>query len=425
MVVLWLAAAFRPAFGQAFVSGCGLRGSVVDEKGTPVAGLFLTAYSIGIEQGHRTVAIAGSATTDVAGRYCVSNIRKPGKVFLRANEWFDFTHHRKLPAAWYPGVAEFGSAKPVDTVGGTQADFTLASVRTFTVDGRITGLSEFDRMDSHAETPEGIMVGGSDAVLDPEKAENGFSSTVDAERGTFALEGAARGDWTFVFDTVVHGSRFEARLRLALDRDIHDAVLAFGPAPERRIALNVNGRPFRASDETASRGFDLSLYQPAEDRGIAFGFPASDLQPGAYKMNVQTPFECVESFSPGDMQVAGGNLMIASGEYAQPISIAVGRHCAKLTIRLPERRSFEPMILLVPESLPFRPITVRAPAVDLPYYYYPWPLSPGTYRVYAFEALDGLEYENPAALSQYSGRTVTLEADKTSEMALDIVNRLH
>ncbi len=424
IVALWLSAAIRPSLGQTVIS-CRVRGSVVDDKSAPVARLFVTAYSLSIEQGHRTMDLIGFATTDDSGRYCINNLRKSGRVFLRADEWFDYTGHRKFPVTWYPGVPDLGSAKTIEPGTGAQANFTLASVRTFTIDGRTIGLSEADGIDFHAETPDGIIVAGSDNVLEPDRARNGFATAVDPERATFSIQGAATGDRTFVFTAVVHNSRFEARLRSALDRDIHGAVLSFAPAPERRLELNLNGRPFRASDETASAGFDLSLYKPAEDRGIAFGFPAADLPPGAYKMNAQTPFQCVESFSPGDVQLTDGNLVIASREYAKPISIEVSQHCATLIIRLPEWRSSEPMIVLIPESLPFRPITGRAPAVDLPYYYHPWPLSPGTYRVYAFETLDGLEYENPAALSQFSGLTVTLEADKKSEISLDIVNRLH
>jgi hypothetical protein len=144
---------------------------------------------------------------------------------------------------------------------------------------------------------------------------------------------------------------------------------------------------------------------------------------GAYKALVASGFDCVESFSPGDVQLSGNNLMIASRQYLQPISVKVGKHCGELTIRLPQEVPTEIMILLVPESLPFQPIPTSAPTVNLPYVYYPWPLSPGTYRVYAFSTLDGLEYENPAALSHFSGKTVVLEADKKTEIALDIVNK--
>ncbi len=135
-----------------------------------------------------------------------------------------------------------------------------------------------------------------------------------------------------------------------------------------------------------------------------------------------TGFDCVESFSPGDVQLSGGKLIITARKYAQPISVKIGKHCATLTVLLPKQKQSPTTILLVPESLPFQPKTILSAAVDLPYVYDLWPLPPGTYRVYAFKTLDGLEYENPAVLSRFSGQTVVLEAGKTAHIALDLVN---
>ena len=415
IAALWLAATAHPGFGQSVVRDCVLRGSVVDENGTPVAGLFLTAYSTTIERGHRTIEGSSAATTDNAGQYCMHSLLQPGPVFLLAHEWFDFKQpkplRRKLPATWYPGVMDFGSAKPVDTGTDAQANFKLSSVNALTISGKIIGLTSLEGIDSHAETPEGITV------------ENGVS-TVDPQRGTFAIEGVSAGDWTFVFTDPGRGDpEFEARLRyVVVGQDIHDTMLSFERLPS--LDLNLNGKPFRATDETARNGFNLSLYRPSKDRGVSFGWPATGLEPGAYKMNVDTPFQCVESFSPGDVQLTDGNLMITYRKYDQPISVKVGEHCARLTIRLPASESSPPEILIVPESLPFRPLVTRAVAVELPYFYYAWPLSPGTYRVYAFTTLNGLEYSNPAALAQFSGQTAILEADKKTEITVDVVNSL-
>jgi len=421
MVAIWFAAAANPGLGQSVAGNCAMRGSVVDENGAPVAGLFLTAYSTPIERGHRRIEGSGAATTDAAGQYCMHSLMQPGPVFLLANEWFDFKQPkplgRKLPATWYPGVTDFASAKPVDTGADARANFKLSIVNTLTITGEIMGLPSLGGIDSHMETPEGIRV------------QNGVL-TVDPQRGTFAIEGLSAGDWTFVFTSVGPaeiGQRadpvYEARLRyVVVDRDIHGAVLAFEHMPS--LDLKLNGKPFRATDETARNGFVLTLYKPAEDRGVSSGFRTPSLEPGAYKMDIETPFQCVESFSQGDVQLRDGSLMVTYGKYDQPISVKVGKHCAQLTIRLPRPGSSLPEILIVPESLPFRPLFTRAVAVELPYIYYPWPLSPGTYRVYAFKTLDGLEYSNPAVLAQFSGRTVILEADKKTEITLDVVNSL-
>ena len=207
----------------------------------------------------------------------------------------------------------------------------------------------------------------------------------------------------------------------SVNRDIKDAVLAF--APQSHLELSVNGKPDHVTNETSKDALVLGLYQPTETREHGYSFWYSGLPPGAYRLMVDSGFDCVESFSPGEVQLTGNNLMITSQTYLRPIAVKVGKHCAELTIRLPREVSTEIRILLVPESLPFQPIPTSTGTVNLPYFYYVWPLSPGTYRVYAFTTLDGLEYENPAVMSRFSGKTVVLEAGKKTEITLDVVNK--
>ncbi len=384
---------------------------MVDEKGAPVAGLYLTAYSSRVEQGRRKIDIAGLATTDEAGRYCVRRLLISGPVFLLTTQWFDSKQpnalRRTLPSIWYPGVADFRSARPVDPSADARADFSLVTVDTFSIEGKTTGLKTFGRIDLHAERSDGIEV--QNGVLD-----------VDLEQGRFTIQGVSPGDWTFFVSASGGDKVLYARLQYSVNRDIQDAVLAF--APEPHLNLNVNGKPDHVTNETSKDALVLGLYQPAETRERGYSFWYSDLPPGAYKMVVASGFDCVESFSPGDVTLTGNNLMITSQQYARPISVKVGKHCAELTIRLPLEVSTPIMILLIPESLPFQPIPTSTGTVNLPYFYYAWPLTPGTYSVYAFKTLDGLEYENPAVLSRFSGKTVVLEADKKTEIALDVVN---
>lgn len=409
MTVLWLAAAVsRPSFGQPVAGNCELQGSVVDEKGAAVAGLSLTAYSSIIANGQRRIDTAGLATTNDAGHYCMRRLLRSGPVYLLTTQLFDFKQpgflQHSLPSTWYPGVADFRSAKAIDVGAGAHADFRIPAVGTFTIDGKMTGLAAFGRIDLRTETPEGMTV------------QNGMLDT-ESHPGTFTIQGIAPGNWTFVVTASGGDEILEARLHYEVNRDIHNAVLAFAPDPH--VNLSVNGRAFRA-DEKEDPG--LYLYRPADYVQRPYSFGPFGVPPGAYKLMLSTGFDCVESFSPGDVQLSGGNLIITSRKYAHPISVKIGKHCATLTILLPKQETSPPKILLVPESLPFQPETILSAAVELPYVYDTWPLPPGTYRVYAFKTLDGLEYENPAVLGRFSGRTVVLEADKKAQIALDVVS---
>jgi hypothetical protein len=307
-----------------------------------------------------------------------------------------------------PGVADFRSAKPIDRGANARADFRLVTVDTFSIEGKTTGLTTFGNINLSAARPDGIEV--QNGVLD-----------VDLEQGKFTIQGLSPGDWTFFVAASEPGEDLWARLQYSVNRDIKDALLAFAPRPH--LKLEVNGKPDHVTNETSKDALVLGLYQPTDTREMQYSFWYMGPPRGAYKLFVAPGFDCVESFSPGDVPLTGDNLIIASQQYPRPISVKVGKRCAELTIRLPREVSTPIMLLLVPESLPFQPIPISTSTVNLPYFYYVWPLSPGTYGVYAFKTLDGLEYENPAALSAFSGKTVVLEAGKKTEIVLDILNK--
>jgi hypothetical protein len=50
-------------------------------------------------------------------------------------------------------------------------------------------------------------------------------------------------------------------------------------------------------------------------------------------------------------------------------------------------------------------------------------LSPGSYQVFAFSRVEGLEYANPEALRAYPSQSVTLEAGQKMDLTLDLAER--
>ncbi len=414
--------------GQQFGNVCSVTGSVLDDRGAPIAGVFLNAYSETIENGRKFLELNGTATTGTSGEYCMRSLKQSASVFVVSNQWFDFQagpNGRSFRSTWYPGTSDFGSATSVPLFRNARADFRLVASPTFTVDGVMTGLPNSNlikRFDSWSETSEGTLL------------NNGLIET-NLEHSTFKISKAAAGDWTYVFRAVSEGKLLEARLHYSLDRDIGHAVLAFSPLAH--IPVAVNSKPYvvapadQSSASAPNNDFFLFLYKPSETRNAHYGL--EELEPGAYKLIVphpvgSPPFQCIESFSPGDVAVVDNQLIVGSQEYNKPISIETGEHCAQLTIRLAHEPVVRASILLVPESLPFAPSTLPLVAGEGGFVrsgvYYPWPLSPGTYRVYEFSSLEEVEYENPSALEHFSGKSVSLEPNKRTEVALETVNRV-
>jgi hypothetical protein len=50
-------------------------------------------------------------------------------------------------------------------------------------------------------------------------------------------------------------------------------------------------------------------------------------------------------------------------------------------------------------------------------------LPTGTYRVYAFNTLDGLEYASPEALREYPGEAIRSEQARQATVTLDLIQR--
>ena len=53
------------------------------------------------------------------------------------------------------------------------------------------------------------------------------------------------------------------------------------------------------------------------------------------------------------------------------------------------------------------------------------PLTPGVYRIFAFDSIEGLEYTNPDALSEYASRAtqVSLEPNESASVKVDVIHR--
>ena len=136
-----------------------------------------------------------------------------------------------------------------------------------------------------------------------------------------------------------------------------------------------------------------------------------NVTPGKYKVDIQSyGAECVESAWYGNVDFGLRDYLVVGEGQAQPITINLRADCATLTAKLkPSEHSQQGFLLVVPSSSvatpKVMPIAAQNPSGQSSFYplaFSPFnTLSPGTYQVYAFSTLDGLEYSNPEALRNY------------------------
>ena len=153
----------------------------------------------------------------------------------------------------------------------------------------------------------------------------------------------------------------------------------------------------------------------------------SDVQPGKYRLRVPiTGNECVESAWYGNVDLLSDSFVISEGSgTTQPIIVNMQAGCATLRVNLKSKdQRTAGVVLLVPSKgvygsilLPLQSRNRMPLSTVLPL------LSPGSYEVYAFSNIAGLEYANPEVLRSYVGRSVDLVAGQNSEVTVEFSER--
>jgi len=110
---------------------------------------------------------------------------------------------------------------------------------------------------------------------------------------------------------------------------------------------------------------------------------------------------------------------VSGGAGAQPIVLTMTSECAtlKLTAKTEGKAAIAIVVPGAAMAEPFvQPIMGTSQPATLA-------LSPGTYQVYAFSNMAGLEYANPEVMRAFASESVTLDAGQQKELTVDVVDR--
>jgi hypothetical protein len=151
-----------------------------------------------------------------------------------------------------------------------------------------------------------------------------------------------------------------------------------------------------------------------------------NVTPGKYKLDVQGyAHECLESAWYGSIDLTRDYLLAGADGGAQPIVINLRADCAQLTAKLrPAGQQRPGVVLVVPTSSvgEARVLQLQAQQSSRDFNRIPQfiTLSPGSYQVYAFTSVDGLEYSNPQVLRNYPSQSVTLAPGQNTELTVEL-----
>jgi hypothetical protein len=138
---------------------------------------------------------------------------------------------------------------------------------------------------------------------------------------------------------------------------------------------------------------------------------------GKFRLSLQpSGSECLESAAYGSIDLTRDYLVVGAGEEPQAITIKMRADCATLSVKLqPAEHPRDAFLIVVPSSALAEPEiqgVAKGSAGS-------FTLSPGSYQVFAFSTVDGLEYANPEALRGYPSQTVNLDPGQKVEITVE------
>ena len=339
------------------------------------------------------------------------------------------------PPMYYPDANDISSAQVVELQPGQEflADFHLHTEQGYRVTAQVTGL------------PPNVGAGPS--------LENASGQSVhfgglhfDRTRGQFTADAVPSGTWTLV---VAGGDReghsFQTRQEFTVDHaDLSGLQLqvqanATIPVTVNHANAQTENQPAENPPENLGNGSFITPLTTIQVQlvgadtsqqghnypAILQGDPPSlrfmNIPAGKYKLNVQSfGNDCLESAMYGSVDLSRDYLVVTSDAGAQPITIDLQSNCAVLKVRV-KADGRNVFAILAPSSSFAEPIV--QPLMIEPMGFAQLTLSPGSYQVFAFSSLNGLEYANPEALRNYPSQSITLDAGQQKELTLEVTER--
>jgi hypothetical protein len=419
-----------------------ITGHLSTPDGDPVEGALVRLKRRMIQNGRREWVDQNGARTDEDGAYRLGNL-PPGVYYLFAEgmPMPRIASEETYAPAFYPGVPDITGASPLQVEPGQTltADFTLQKEKAYRVTGIVTGLPPGESASIRVQgsgdesMPIGAMVQANDnsfeipripagtytlkAMSQPVGGFMGFGgggrpANRMPQRYTGSVPVTVSGDVTGVTIALQPSATIPISVRTEFtkqDNNDGGAYVSFGDS-SRRVRQYVQ-ITLHAPDNR-----EVHVSQMDENGTMAM----RDMEPGRYRAEFTAIGNVyVESATFGNVDLLHQDLVISSGGDQQPIDIVVRDDAASIsgTANCGDTQCW---VLVVPDgSTAIAPRQIMVSRLGT---FQSISLAPGSYRVYAFDRLDGVEYTNPDAMKAYDSTadSVVLSAGQKSQVTLEL-----
>jgi protocatechuate 3,4-dioxygenase beta subunit len=418
-----------------------LTGRVVDEDGDPMANVEITV----LRRRSTSFEPSGSAQTNDLGEYRIGGLMS-GKYYVAASPLPNFqsmvpvlkgTDDKATPSSnasylttYYPGVLDRAQATPVELNAGEEmpVDFSLTRRHAASVKGRISGLA--------SGSQAMVMLRGKDA-------NTVFSAGQIDQDGRFEIRNVAPGSYILMAMTVIAENPQIVRQPIDVgSADLEDVQLALVPPATIRGRVHFSGKApkqefmvflheMNGNDDfsggVAFSGDEATLSSTLAKVKPDGSFELKNVPAGLYELAVSADSgglndTFVESLIVGTKDFVDRGLNVNGGMLSVDLTLSSGAGVIDgVVVSEKNKPVADSVVIAVPESRFRKQLSryQRAPADQLGHFTLRG-LRPGTYTLYAWEALEGDEYMDPEFLkdSETLGKIVRVE--KASHQSLEL-----
>jgi hypothetical protein len=405
----------------------GIAGRVTSAAGDPIRGVQVRAIYQHIVNGEARWEERGSAVSDDSGSYRILNL-VPGKyhaatrahpvhVLSPGVRSFGQQFDEVYPALYYAGSPDTAGASTIQILPGQQpeADFSESPQKAYSVSGTVP--EQFDERLAFS-------------LLD----HDGYQTSASAERkgNTFRFHNVLPGEYTvFVNASTNRNEPLYGIAQVGVSNaDVEGVTIEMSRAATIPIQVEwdkpPSGAPTQAVPQVhlspvARNPWNSGYWSRVDTRDGQQVQIIDRVMPGSYRVTIQANAQgYVAAIRSGPSDLMQNELVIAPGSPPAPIQVTLHSGAATLTGSV-KTGAPAPQVYIL--ALPDASSPVETPLIGSSGKFTVSGLAPGSYHVFAFASIDGLEFQNKEAMRKYDNQavSVTLSENETKQIEVPLI----
>ncbi len=431
-------------------------GRVTTADGEPVESARVRLKMRTFQNGRRQWNERGGASTDEDGVFRIGNLQ-PGTYYMYTDGSVRMisASDEAIAPAYYPGVSDISGASPLEVRPGTTtvADLTLRKEKAYRVTGVVTGLQQ-------GQSANVQLLGSGGESLPVQARVNSGGNAFELRRvpaGSYTLKVIAQqqmgpGMLGGFGGGIGQGmprmpQTYTGSVPITVGGDLSGVTVALQPSATIPVVVRTDFTnkqtegegTFIASSGPSSGGSPrrfrqyvmLHLIRTDGQQGDNYAqmvgssdnmsLAIQNIEPGRYRAEFMQMGgnTYVQSATFGTTDILREELVVSGGGDSQPINVVVRDDAASLsgTVNCSDVQCW---VLVVPEGN--SAMQLHMTFVNPQGAFQEMGLAPGSYRVYAFDRMDGIEYTNPETMKTLGARaeSVALAAGQKAQVTVEL-----